>query len=87
MSRKRTSPEQIIRHLRQAEVLSSQGRSVSEICRDDIGITENTDYRKLPVRRISQWRRRHQLSEAEIIEKFKELENSPHKLASQISQI
>jgi putative transposase len=86
MSRMRTSPEQIIRHLRQAEVLSSQGRSVSEICRD-IEITENTDYRKLPVRRISQWRRRHQLSEAEIIEKFKELENSPHKLASQIGQI
>jgi putative transposase len=86
MSKKRTSPEQIIRHLRQPEVLSSQGRSVSEICRD-IGITENTDYRKLPVRRISQWRRRHQLSEAEIIEKFKELENSPHKIASQISQI
>ncbi len=44
MSRKRTSPEQIIRHLRQAEVLSSQGRSVSERCRD-IGITENTYYR------------------------------------------
>lgn len=44
MGRKRYSPEQIIRHLRQAEVLSSQGRSVSEICRD-IGITENTYYR------------------------------------------
>jgi putative transposase len=41
MSRKRYFAEQIIGHLRQAEVLSSQGRSVSEICRD-IGITENT---------------------------------------------
>jgi len=44
MVRKRYTPEQIIRHLRQAEVLSSQGRSVSEICRE-IGVTENTYYR------------------------------------------
>jgi len=44
MARKRYTAEQIIRHLRQAEVLSSQGRSVSEICRE-IGITENTYYR------------------------------------------
>jgi len=44
MARKRYTPEQIIRHLRQAEVLSSQGRSVSEICRE-IGVTQNTYYR------------------------------------------
>ncbi len=44
MARKRYTPEQIIRHLRQAEVLSSQNRSVSEICRE-IGISENTYYR------------------------------------------
>jgi len=44
MGRKRYSPGQIIRLLRQAEVLSSQGRSVSEICRE-IGVTENTYYR------------------------------------------
>ena len=44
MARKRYMPEQIIRHLRQAEVLSSQGRSISEICRE-IGVSENTYYR------------------------------------------
>ena len=44
MARKRYTPEQIIRYLRQAEVLSSQNRSVSEICRE-IGISENTYYR------------------------------------------
>jgi transposase-like protein len=44
MGRKRYSPGQLIRVLRQAEVLSSQGRSVSEICRE-IGVTENTYYR------------------------------------------
>jgi len=39
MPRKRYTPEQIIRHLRQAEVLCSQHRSVSEICRE-IGVSE-----------------------------------------------
>jgi transposase-like protein len=34
MARKRYTPEQIIRLLRQADVPSSQGRSVSEICRE-----------------------------------------------------
>ncbi len=41
MGRKRYTPEQIIRLLRQAEVLSSQGRNVSEICRER-GVTEAT---------------------------------------------
>ena len=44
MARKRYTPEHIIRLLRQAEVLSSQGKSVSEISRE-IGVTENTYYR------------------------------------------
>jgi DNA-binding transcriptional MerR regulator len=41
MGRKRYTPEQIIRLLRQSEVLSSQGRNLSEICRE-IGVTVNT---------------------------------------------
>jgi len=44
MPRKRYTAEQIIRHLRQAEVLNSQNKSVSEICRE-IGVSENTYYR------------------------------------------
>jgi len=44
MGRKRYTPEQIIRLLRQAEVLSSEGRNLQEICRE-IGVTANTmDY-------------------------------------------
>ena len=38
---KRYTAEQIIMYLRQAEVLSSQHKSVSEICRE-IGVSENT---------------------------------------------
>jgi len=44
MGRKRYTPEQIIRLLRQAEVLSSEGRNVPEICRE-MGVTPNTYYR------------------------------------------
>ena len=44
MPRKRYTAEQIIRYLRQAEVLNSQNKSVSEICRE-IGVSENTYYR------------------------------------------
>jgi hypothetical protein len=38
MGRKHYTPEQIIRLLRQSEVLSSQGRNLPEICRE-IGVT------------------------------------------------
>ena len=41
MGRKRYTAEQIIRHLRQAEVLSSQGRNISEICREIGGNREH----------------------------------------------
>ena len=44
MPRKRYTAEQIIRYLRQAEVLSTQHKNVSEICRE-IGVSENTYYR------------------------------------------
>ncbi len=44
MGRKRYTPEQIIRVLRQSEVLSFEGRNLSEICRE-IGVTVNTYYR------------------------------------------
>ena len=44
MGRKRYTPEQIIRLLRQSEVLSSEGRNAPEICRE-IGVTVNTYYR------------------------------------------
>jgi putative transposase len=46
MGRKRYTPEQIIRLLRQSEVLSSEGRNLSEICRE-IGVTTNTYYRSI----------------------------------------
>jgi len=44
MSRKRFSVEQIINHLREAEVLLAQGKTIGEICRR-IGVSEQSYYR------------------------------------------
>jgi len=42
--RKRFSVEQIINHLREAEVLLAQGKTVGEICRR-LGVSEQSYYR------------------------------------------
>ena len=44
MPRKRFSVEQIINHLREADVLLAQGRTVGEVCRR-IGVSEQSYYR------------------------------------------
>jgi putative transposase len=44
MAKKIFKPEEIINKLREAEVLSSQGQSVAEICRA-LGVTDQTYYR------------------------------------------
>ena len=44
MSKLRHKPEQIIRKLRQAEVLSGQGKNVEEICRE-LGVSDATYYK------------------------------------------
>ena len=44
MPRKRFTVEQIINHLREADVLLAQGRTVGELCRR-IGISEQSYYR------------------------------------------
>ena len=77
MSRKRTSPEEIIRHLRQAEVLSFQGRSVSEICRE-IGITENTYYR---------WRKEYGGMGVDQARRLKELERENARLKRAVAEL
>jgi hypothetical protein len=43
MGRKRYTPEQIIGHLREVEVLLSQGMKTGDVCRR-IGISEQTYY-------------------------------------------
>jgi len=77
MGRKRYTSEQIIRYLRQAEVLSSQGRSVSEICRE-IGITENTYYR---------WRKEYGGMQIDQARRLKELERENSRLKRAVADL
>jgi putative transposase len=64
VSRRRFSAEQIITHLREAEILLSKGATVAEACRQ-IGITPNTYYR---------WRKEYGGLEIDQAKKLKELE-------------
>ena len=64
MGRKRYSVEQIIGHLRQAEILLSQGKSVGEVARE-LGIHEQTYYR---------WRKEYGGMEVSQARRLKELE-------------
>ena len=77
MARKRYTPEQIIRHLRQAEVLTSQGRRVSEICRE-IGVTENTYYR---------WRKEYGSMGLDQAKRLKELERENSRLKRAVADL
>ncbi len=77
MARKRYTAEQIIRHLRQAEVLSSQGRSVSEICRE-IGVTVNTYYR---------WRKEYGGMRVNQAKRLKELERENSRLKRAVANL
>jgi len=77
MSRKRYTAEQIIRHLRQAEVLSSQGRNVSEMCRE-IGVTENTHYR---------WRKEYGGMGLDQARRLKELERENSRLKRAVADL
>jgi transposase-like protein len=77
MARKHYKPEQIIRLLRQAEVLSSQGRSVSEISRE-IGVTENTYYR---------WRKEYGGMRMDQAKRLKELERENARLRRAVADL
>jgi putative transposase len=77
VGRKRYTAEQIIRHLRQAEVLSSQGRNVPEICRE-IGVTVNTYYR---------WRKEYGGMQVNQAKRLKELERENSRLKRAVADL
>ena len=70
MARKRFTAEQIINHLREAEILISQGKSIREVARQ-IGISEQTYYR---------WRKEYGGMEVSQARYLKELEKENHRL-------
>ena len=69
MGRKIYSPEQIIRKLREAEVLVSQGNTISQASRQ-LGITEQTYYR---------WRKLYGGMQVSQAKRLKELEKETAK--------
>lgn len=77
MGRKRYTPERIIRHLRQADVLSSQGKSVPEISRET-GVSENTYYR---------WRKEYGGMQIGQARRLKELERENARLKRAVADL
>ncbi len=75
MARKRYTTEQIIGHLREAEVRLAQGQAVGVVCRG-LGITEQTYYR---------WRREYGGMKLDQAKRFKELEQENNRLKKAVS--
>lgn len=70
MAKKRFSPEQIITHLRQVEILVSQGNTTGDACRQ-IGVSEQTYYR---------WRKEFGGMEVDQLRRLKDLEQENSRL-------
>ena len=77
MSRKRFSVEQIINHLREAEVLVSQGQTVGEICRR-IGVSEQSYHR---------WRREYGGLKVDQARRLKVLEQENARLKRAVADL
>lgn len=77
MSRKRFSIEQIINHLREAEVLLAQGQTVGEICRR-IGVSEQSYYR---------WRREYGGLKVDQARRLKDLEQENARLKRAVADL
>jgi len=77
MARKRFTVEQIINHLREADVWLAQGRTVGEVCRQ-IGISEQSYYR---------WRREYGGLKTDQARRLKELERENVRLRKAVSDL
>lgn len=77
MARKRFTVEQIINHLREADVWLAQGRRVGEVCRQ-IGISEQSYYR---------WRREYGGLKTDQARRLKELERENARLRKAVSDL
>ncbi len=77
MRRKRFSVEQIIQHLREADVLLAQGHTVGEVCRR-IGVSEQTYYR---------WRKEYGGLKVEQARRLKELEQENARLKRVVADL
>ncbi len=77
MPRKRFSVEQIINHLREADVLLAQGRTVGEVCRQS-GVSEQTYYR---------WRKEYGGLKVDQAKRLKDLEAENARLRRAVADL
>ena len=77
MAKKRFSVEQIIHHLREADVLLAQGKTVGEVCRG-IGVSEQSYYR---------WRKEYGGLKVEQARRLKELEQENARLKRAVADL
>lgn len=77
MARVRRSPEQIIRLLKQADVLASQGKTVEQICRD-LGVSDATYYK---------WRKEYGGMGMDQARRLKELEAENKRLKRAVADL
>ena len=77
MAKKRYTAEQIIRHLREAEVELAKGQTTGEVCRK-LGITEQTYYR---------WRKEYGGLKLDQAKRLKELEKENTRLKRLVAEL
>lgn len=77
MAKVRRSPEQIIRLLKQADVLASQGKTVEQICRD-LGVSDATYYK---------WRKEYGGMGMDQARRLKELEAENKRLKRAVADL
>ena len=77
MGRKRYQPEQIIGHLREAEILLVKGSTIGQVCRKT-GITEQTYYR---------WRRDYGSLSVDQAKRLKEMEKENARLMRLVADL
>ncbi len=77
MKRKKHSPDQIIRKLRQAEVMQSEGKTLGEVCQT-LEISEQTFHR---------WRNQYGGMKAEDAKRLKELEQQNARLKTAVADL
>jgi transposase-like protein len=77
MGRKNFTAEQIIKHLREAEILLGKGSTIGQACKK-IGITEQTYYR---------WRREYGGMQVEQARRLKDLEHENSRLKKLVADL
>jgi putative transposase len=77
MQRKRHSPEQIVRKLRDADVELANGAAVADVCKK-LGISEQTYFR---------WRHQYGGMKADDMKRLKELEKENGRLKKAVAEL